>query len=285
MFFLLLDRYVVFERKTTELKCCLITMFQDYVPSTWQTMDVDLDYPAESVSIRFRLSKVTLFFLFLYYNFWKDVAMHSHTRVAVMFSLLERRGSIWIIWNSAWEICLLSPTYLFIQSLIYIIMDPQTFIYFTLDYNPLLYVVVQIVPVLTIKISYHWLLCSFDIPPLLQIFVSFWALPYFLTLQEIHSMFCITWASPRISHLSDNLLLLLLENGLRNQIRALVVFFTFEVSLPAGLSADRARKYLCVYWPVNIHISIHIFLENPMDRGTWWTTVHGVTKSWTWLSN
>ena len=28
-------------------------------------------------------------------------------------------------------------------------------------------------------------------------------------------------------------------------------------------------------------------LENPMDRGTWWTTVHGVTKSWTglkWLS-
>ena len=24
-------------------------------------------------------------------------------------------------------------------------------------------------------------------------------------------------------------------------------------------------------------------LENPMDRGTWWTTVHAVTKSWTWL--
>ena len=22
-------------------------------------------------------------------------------------------------------------------------------------------------------------------------------------------------------------------------------------------------------------------LENPMDRGTWWATVHGVTKSWT----
>ena len=26
-------------------------------------------------------------------------------------------------------------------------------------------------------------------------------------------------------------------------------------------------------------------LGNPMDRGTWWTTVHGVTISWTWLSN
>ena len=23
------------------------------------------------------------------------------------------------------------------------------------------------------------------------------------------------------------------------------------------------------------------FLENPMDRGAWWATVHGVVKSWT----
>ena len=26
-------------------------------------------------------------------------------------------------------------------------------------------------------------------------------------------------------------------------------------------------------------------LENPMDRGTWWATVHGVAKSQTWLSD
>ena len=25
-------------------------------------------------------------------------------------------------------------------------------------------------------------------------------------------------------------------------------------------------------------------LENPMDGGAWWAAVHGVTKSWTWLS-
>ena len=25
-------------------------------------------------------------------------------------------------------------------------------------------------------------------------------------------------------------------------------------------------------------------LENPIDRGTWWATVHGVAKSWTRLS-
>ena len=24
-------------------------------------------------------------------------------------------------------------------------------------------------------------------------------------------------------------------------------------------------------------------LENPMDRGTWWATVHGIAKSWTQL--
>ena len=26
-------------------------------------------------------------------------------------------------------------------------------------------------------------------------------------------------------------------------------------------------------------------LENSMDRGAWWATVHGVTKSWTQLNN
>ena len=26
-------------------------------------------------------------------------------------------------------------------------------------------------------------------------------------------------------------------------------------------------------------------LENPMDEGTWWAVVHGVTGSWTRLSN
>ena len=26
-------------------------------------------------------------------------------------------------------------------------------------------------------------------------------------------------------------------------------------------------------------------LENPMDKGAWWATVHRVAKSWTWLSD
>ena len=28
----------------------------------------------------------------------------------------------------------------------------------------------------------------------------------------------------------------------------------------------------------------HSFLENSMDRGAWWTTMHGVEQSWMWLS-
>ena len=26
-------------------------------------------------------------------------------------------------------------------------------------------------------------------------------------------------------------------------------------------------------------------LENPLNRGAWWAIVHGVRKSWTWVSN
>ena len=43
-------------------------------------------------------------------------------------------------------------------------------------------------------------------------------------------------------------------------------------SIPgSGRSPGEGNGYLCQYSS----------LENSMDRGTWWTTVHGVTKSWT----
>ena len=40
---------------------------------------------------------------------------------------------------------------------------------------------------------------------------------------------------------------------------------------PSGEGNDNPLQYPC--------------LENPMDRGTWWATVHGVSKSRTLLSN
>jgi len=40
-----------------------------------------------------------------------------------------------------------------------------------------------------------------------------------------------------------------------------------ELGLIPGEVHDNPLQYSC--------------LENPMDRGAWWATVHGVTKSWT----
>ena len=40
-----------------------------------------------------------------------------------------------------------------------------------------------------------------------------------------------------------------------------------ELGRSPGEGSDNRLQYSC--------------LENPMDRGAWWATVHGVTKSWT----
>ena len=48
------------------------------------------------------------------------------------------------------------------------------------------------------------------------------------------------------------------------------------------------RPYWVLVWHVgegNGNPLQYSCLENPMDGGTWWATVHGVTKSWTRLSD
>ena len=35
----------------------------------------------------------------------------------------------------------------------------------------------------------------------------------------------------------------------------------------------------------NSYLLQYSYLQNPMDRGTQWVTVHRITKSWTRLSN
>ena len=37
--------------------------------------------------------------------------------------------------------------------------------------------------------------------------------------------------------------------------------------------------------PLEEEMATHSSLENPMDRGTWRATVHGIEKSWTQLSD
>ena len=38
-------------------------------------------------------------------------------------------------------------------------------------------------------------------------------------------------------------------------------------------------------WSRKWEALLYSCLENPMDRGVWWATVHGVSKSWIPLSN
>ena len=38
-------------------------------------------------------------------------------------------------------------------------------------------------------------------------------------------------------------------------------------------------------WRKKWQLTLLFFPGNPMDRGVWWATVHGVEKSWTQLSN
>ena len=45
--------------------------------------------------------------------------------------------------------------------------------------------------------------------------------------------------------------------------------------------------YICIYnhWRRQWHPIPVLLPGNPMDRGAWWAAVHGVTKSWTQLSD
>ena len=40
-----------------------------------------------------------------------------------------------------------------------------------------------------------------------------------------------------------------------------------------------------IFWRREWQPTPVFLLENPIDRGAWWATVHGVTKSWTQLSD
>ena len=43
--------------------------------------------------------------------------------------------------------------------------------------------------------------------------------------------------------------------------------------------------YIYIYWRRKWQSTPVLLPENSMDRRAWWTPVHGVSKSWTQLSN
>lgn len=75
--------------------------------------------------------------------------------------------------------------------------------------------------------TFSWLLCSFDISPTI-FFMLFWALPYFLALQNAEGSSCIFPAG--ISHFSKESKFLLLKSGIRNW--------------------DLDAEHTCCYWSV-----------------------------------
>ena len=60
----------------------------------------------------------------------------------------------------------------------------------------------------------------------------------------------------------------------------LKMFFCFPPSLCGGTPITFILGSLKLFYPLQ-----YSCLENPMDRGAWWATVHGVAKSWTRLSD
>lgn len=163
---------------------------------------------------------------------------------------VESRVSVSILCNSsAWQICLFSAIYLLIGSLVYININSQVCFIFYVIVQHCLFFFSQIVPALSIgypfsstHVPFHY--CGFY--PFLSSF-----LPFFLSflLSDITrcSRLVFSLPRPRISHFSKEAWFLSLNNGVRNK----------TVTVGARTS-DNTRRYTCVYWPVCIHMSVHL---------------------------
>ena len=112
---------------------------------------------------------------------------------------------------STWKIYHFSSIYLFFQSFLYINMD--SYLFYTLGYNPV-YFFINFVPYFFLVLgtinSHNGLPCPFDVSPSLCVCVCVCEV-----LRLILYSSCLS--STRISHFSQHLQLLVLENGIRNQ--------------------------------------------------------------------
>ena len=61
--------------------------------------------------------------------------------------------------------------------------------------------------------------------------------------------------------------------------------FLFPMKCNVGLENETLGKISILDGEGNGNPLQSSRLENPMNRGVWWATVHGVTKSWTRLSD
>lgn len=122
-FFPLMSRVI----RLWDVKCHFTTSYQGYIyQHDFSLIDSELDHLADSV---YDFSTVNDFLKkspFPFCTLWKEITMCSPHLIHGDFMLLFFQNRIFtlIIWNcSIREICLLSPTFVFIQSFIYILMD------------------------------------------------------------------------------------------------------------------------------------------------------------------
>ena len=112
-------------------------------------------------------------------------------------------------------------------------------------------------------------------------------------------LFTTLWTAAHQAPLSFNiswslLKFMFIESGLPSNHGTLCcsLLFAFSLSQHQGLFSELAFR---IRWPKYwYHLPLgegngnpvqYSCLENPMDRGAWWATVHGVEKSRTWLSD
>ena len=97
--------------------------------------------------------------------------------------------------------------------------------------------------------------------------------------------YCYSWISAstitvKWGHLYNSLL-----NNLLNSEEKIVVFPGGSVAKNPPANAGDTGDVSSTPWRREWQPTPVFLPENPMDRGAWWATVHGVTKSGTWLSD
>ena len=68
-------------------------------------------------------------------------------------------------------------------------------------------------------------------------------------------------------------------NEIHSNVFLIFYLLWLQICLDMILPVDRV---LVIQYKKIFHDNL-ILLENPMDGGAWWATVHGVAESWTWL--
>ena len=84
--------------------------------------------------------------------------------------------------------------------------------------------------------------------------------------------------------------------GLNPTRSSVILGNSVSLSLPSGIIIPISKRVLRIKWDDpyrlnscpnkhSVDICQYSCLENPMDGGAWWATVHGVAKSWKRLSD